>query len=516
MQASHIRDRRTAEEIAQRISSAKLNAVFILVYYWGGKSFFLTDHAPPYYDNITEEDLFLHFINECHKRGIKVYARFSNGQEGGKGTDGVLHNYPEWQIENIFNERKRWFDLGKDEVRELQIRLLNDLLNTYPLDGIQLDYIRFPSNEYCYCEICRKNFRDAYGIDPVELHYALPTSFNIASVPLQKSSGAKVIVRFDNGIPAIAFKEQGRGWLILLNWRINKSSSPFFLKVLQNSLQKSPTVYIPLPCKELGYEEEGFGEILRILRNARIDYTLIKNIEEIKTEDTLLLLPALERINERFIAELEKFLLSGNKIIVSLGKNGIKEGRGYERLLGMEGRGRPMNGYHSLLPVENHPCVPVFQEDRQKRRKLMEEWANFRKEMVSSLVRKFYEKIKAFNHALLLSAAVFYNKNSAERVLQDWYSWLDRGIVDFVAPMAYVDDARLISAVKEWRGYDPDLQRIIPGLSIYQVKNGKEIPKDKKSVLRQLKIIRDAGARGFILFSLPFLTEDLAQELAKL
>jgi hypothetical protein len=82
--------------------------------------------------------------------------------------------------------------------------------------------------------------------------------------------------------------------------------------------------------------------------------------------------------------------------------------------------------------------------------------------------------------------------------------------------MAYVDDARLISALREWKQADPNLEKIIPGLSLYEVKNGKEVGKDYRKVVRQIELIRREGARGFILFSLPFLTDDLVKYLSSL
>lgn len=516
MQATHIKDKKTAEQIAQKIASAKLNSVFILVYYWGGKSFFRTDHAPHLNDTINKEDLFRYFIEECHKRGIKVFARISNGHEGARGTDGILSDHPQWQIQNIYGERRRWFDLGKKDVKELQMKLLSDLLNNYPVDGIQLDYIRFPSPDYCYCEECRGDFQNYYHIDPIELYYALPISLYLVSVPLQKITGAKVIARFENGTPAITFKEHELGWLLFFNWQINRSSLPLFLQILRNALEGHKRVYIPLPRKELGYEEDGFAEILKALKNARIDLKMIGRFEDIEVGNSLLLLPALQRLGDKVVDELKNFLSTGGEIIVSLGREGIIGGRGWETLLGIGERGRALKGYYSIIPVENHPLLPVFPDTPQKRRELIVKWADFRKELITSLVGEFYKKLKVFNSGHLLSAAVFYNRSSAEGVLQDWYKWLESGIIDFVAPMAYVDDKRLRSALKEWKGYDPTLEKIIPGLSIYQVKNGKEVPKGKQAVLRQIKIIKDEGARGFILFSLPFLTEDLARELAKL
>jgi len=516
MQATQIRDKRTAEEIAQRISSAKLNAVFVLVYYWGGKSFFRTDYAPLVDNNAKGDDLFLYFIEECHKRGIKVYARLSNGMEGAMGNDGMLTRYPAWQIENIRGEKMRWFDLGKREVREFQIQLLSDLLKNYPVDGVQLDYIRFPSLDYCYCEECRMNFKSSYEIDPIDLFSALPASFNISSTPFVKPTQARVIARFENGVPAITLRESNPGWLLLFNWQIDGDSLPFFLQSIRKATEEGEGIYIPLSRRGLAYEEKGFGEIIKALKTAGIAWKMVGAFADVYPENSILLLPAVEKMEDSLSAELENFLSKGGKIIVTLGKGGIREGRGYERLLGVEEKGRSMSGRHLINVVEEHHLIPIFPGSPQQRRHLLAQWIDFRKGLVTSFVEEIYNKTKEINSSLLLSAAVFYNKSAAEGVLQDWYNWLNRGIVDFIAPMAYVNDDRLTSALREWKSYDPDFERIVPGLSIYQVKNGKEVPKDREAVKRQIRIIKEGGARGFILFSLPFLTEDLARELSRL
>ena len=46
MQATQIKDEKTAELIAERIASAKLNSVFVLVFFWGREKFFQNGLRP--------------------------------------------------------------------------------------------------------------------------------------------------------------------------------------------------------------------------------------------------------------------------------------------------------------------------------------------------------------------------------------------------------------------------------------------------------------------------------------
>lgn len=514
MQATQIKDERTAELIVERIASAKLNAVFVLVFYWGGKSFFKTELAPLAYDPANDSDLFSYFIEQCHRRGIKVFARFSNGLVGGKAGEGILAQNPQWQIENKEGVRSRWFDLGKREVRDFQLGLISELLNKYPVDGVQLDYIRFPSRDYCYCEECRDFFKKLYNLDPLSLPYALPTRFLVTSTPLTHLCGAKLLARLDNGVPGITIREYGDGFLLLLNWQIDNNSVQLFLDILRRAVEGKKIVILS-PRAEVGYDEHGYGLILQILRRANLKWEMVKEVSECNPKETLLLFPALKRLRGTLCDDIGKFLNTGGRAIVSLSKEGI-EGKECNELLGVCGKGRKLKGNHILIPLQEHPLIPVLQGGEGERREIWGKWVDFRKELITSFVKEVYQLTKRMSNALLLSAAVFYNKASAERVLQDWYGWLDMGIVDFVAPMAYVDDARLLSALKEWKQADPNLEKIIPGLSIYEMRNGREVAKDYRKVVKQIELIRKEGARGFILFSLPFLTDDLVKYLSSL
>ncbi|MBC7326617.1 family 10 glycosylhydrolase [bacterium] len=515
MQATQIRDRESAEKIAQRIASAKLNAVFVLVYYWGGKSFFRTDYAPLAQENLKDDDLFYYFVQECHKRGIKVFARFSNGQEGGKGSDGILSLHPDWQIENAKGEKRRWFDLGKKEVRDFQLKLIADLLKDYPVDGVQLDYIRFPSNDYCYCEECRSGFRKIYGVDPLDLLYGIPISLSIHSKPLVKVVTAKVLARFDNGTPAITIKENSsKGWLLFFNWTVDENSFPLFSRTLWRALEGEGTILIPLQRNGLSYDKENFQLMLKLLKEGGYKWGMLGELKQLDPNNLVVLIPGLETIGEDVSKDLEEFVNKGGRVIVTLGRRGIK-GSSIEDILGVSGLSDVMRGKHYILPVETHPLIPMF-SDNNERRKLIEEWLSYRKALITSFVEEVFRMLKGHSDSLQLSAAVFYNKISADRVLQDWYNWIEEEIVDFLAPMAYVDDGRLLSAIKEWKRYDPELKRIIAGLSIYKVVRGREVSKGKNEVMRQLEILKREGAKGFILFSLPFLTDELVKELAKL
>lgn len=69
-------------------------------------------------------------------------------------------------------------------------------------------------------------------------------------------------------------------------------------------------------------------------------------------------------------------------------------------------------------------------------------WVDWRMRQVSDLVRRIAATALEIRPSLKLSAAVMASPTTArDTYLQDWPGWLEKGYVDFVGPMNYVDDA---------------------------------------------------------------------------
>ena len=140
----------------------------------------------------------------------------------------------------------------------------------------------------------------------------------------------------------------------------------------------------------------------------------------------------------------------------------------------------------------------------------MAKWAEFRKLGVTELVRDVYRRAKGQKPNVQVSAAVFNSLESADSVYQDWPRWLREKTIDFVVPMAYTaDTAELSRQIGEWKTIDPQLQRIIPGLSIYQETAGQTITRDLDLIRSQHQLCLRQGAHGNMYFSLQYLSDPL-------
>ncbi len=90
----------------------------------------------------------------------------------------VLSRYPNWADQStrggIFPpENKPFLDPANPEVQDYLIRLYREILTRYDVDGLQLDYIRYPRQSgwhtASYGEASRAGFRQLTGIDPTQI-----------------------------------------------------------------------------------------------------------------------------------------------------------------------------------------------------------------------------------------------------------------------------------------------------------------------------------------------------------
>ncbi len=126
-------------------------------------------------------------LEEAHPRGIRVHAWMNAYLVWSSGTppEGhVIRTHPQWIAVDARGEsmldmgRERmeaeltegvYLDPGNPEVVRHLLRVVEEVIARYPVDGIHLDYIRYPEMDVGYGEAMRAAFRAGHGVDPVEL-----------------------------------------------------------------------------------------------------------------------------------------------------------------------------------------------------------------------------------------------------------------------------------------------------------------------------------------------------------
>ena len=113
-------------------------------------------------------------IDEAHKHGMEVHPWvwvFRAGHTGDKG--GILPQHPDWAMVDKdggdLADNSFWLDPCNAAVRRTLLGAYRELAEKYPIDGIQLDYIRFPDTDFGYNSDCRAKFKAQYGIDPIDI-----------------------------------------------------------------------------------------------------------------------------------------------------------------------------------------------------------------------------------------------------------------------------------------------------------------------------------------------------------
>lgn len=182
------------------IQKTGINEVFLETYYHGYtiypsqvmKNYGLTVQNPKFlmYDPLKT------YIDEAHKRGMKIHVWFESFYIGNNNPESdyksILSVYPMWGNRNLANyeegkyvthrvEHNGYFlDPANPEVVEFLAALINEIQTKYKIDGINLDYTRYPTSQkstvpnyeqsnWGYTEAARKEFMELYEIDPVEI-----------------------------------------------------------------------------------------------------------------------------------------------------------------------------------------------------------------------------------------------------------------------------------------------------------------------------------------------------------
>ncbi|HEV7664643.1 MAG TPA: family 10 glycosylhydrolase [Chloroflexota bacterium] len=145
------------------------------------------------------------------------------------------------------------------------------------------------------------------------------------------------------------------------------------------------------------------------------------------------------------------------------------------------------------------------------------QWVAWRRDQVSSLVRRIYTEAKALKPRVAVTAAVIAWGNGPQSpddwqrqapyasVLQDWHAWLQEGIVDYLLPMDYYRETAQqgpwFDTWTQWQVSHPGIRGVVLGLGSYL--------NTADGALAQLGRARALGGLGVALYSYAVPTRDL-------
>lgn len=132
-------------------------------------------------------DVLKAYIDECHKYGIEIHGwmpcfRVSHGSTTNSKL-AVSTLKPEWLQKaksgtvEVGDTKGLFFNPALPEVCDFLLEFYRYILETYALDGFQLDYIRYPfatGEDFGYDDYTRNAFKEKHGTDPMELTTSSP------------------------------------------------------------------------------------------------------------------------------------------------------------------------------------------------------------------------------------------------------------------------------------------------------------------------------------------------------
>lgn len=106
-------------------------------------------------------------IEEGHKRNMKIHSIFYPGHE--VNPEKEMSEHPGWLIRNMDGTICPNFNIALPEVRQYWVDRVSMALK-YEIDGIHLDYIRFPVNQhFSYDSLTCSMFKKEFGYTPLEV-----------------------------------------------------------------------------------------------------------------------------------------------------------------------------------------------------------------------------------------------------------------------------------------------------------------------------------------------------------
>ncbi len=180
---SQKRNREDIAEFLERAKNSNFNVIIPEVFFKGlsiipDNNYFKQD---PRFKNWQEDPLQV-LIEEAHKRGIEVHAWVWVFNENTLGKAGrLLQENPNWANKDkdgniVTYHNSTWLSPSRKDVRKYLQKRYQYLAVNYNLDGINLDYIRFP-----------EEYRASFGFDEHTINlFAEKTGFDILDIENNK------------------------------------------------------------------------------------------------------------------------------------------------------------------------------------------------------------------------------------------------------------------------------------------------------------------------------------------
>jgi uncharacterized lipoprotein YddW (UPF0748 family) len=183
------------KSIAQALYKAKqhnFNMVFVQVV-GRGDAFYESSILPQIYSFYDSDgngfDPLEYAVELGHRLGLEVHAWVNvyyvwSSYKPPRSSNHVYYTHPEWMMvdnygrsimDYTFEEKKQagvegnYLSPGNPSVRHFLRSVVKEIVDKYDVDGIHLDYVRYPAPQFSFDPVSRARFEKEYRVDPLAL-----------------------------------------------------------------------------------------------------------------------------------------------------------------------------------------------------------------------------------------------------------------------------------------------------------------------------------------------------------
>ncbi len=133
---------------------------------WGGVAFYKSDILPVSSSVNERGDQIASCLAACKKYGVECHIWKVNYNMGW-ATDQTfvtqMKRAGRTQVSFDGSSNDRWLCPSHPENQTLEIESMVEVARKYGVDGLHFDYIRYPGNDTCFCDGCRRRFEVTLG-----------------------------------------------------------------------------------------------------------------------------------------------------------------------------------------------------------------------------------------------------------------------------------------------------------------------------------------------------------------
>lgn len=529
-----------ADELIARCQRARLNLILPNVMVYQTVAFQSSRFAGKVLA-AKQFDPLAYLIRRCRAADIRIEPWCCVYYEGAR-QDRTEPLHPQWTVRSFAGRpfSQNFLSPAHPEVNPYLLAVIKDLL-AYDIDGIHLDYIRYPGGAFDYSDAARRAFQAAKGFDPQDFldhpERIVPAAEEKFPVRvLQPNSHAERVWETTAIERTLDQARLGYAFVSESPENLDRLRTPGLLIVCSYSEIPADMIaalerYVARGGNLLWAEPPGRDLAESAALRELLGLTATRGLGARRVALQPPADPALARALPAtpFRVDYTSALVPGG------GSSAARYDDGQiAAVLNRHGRGRVLTlGFHlmkSTSPVVatiSREIVHWFKTEAgaglddplaPKRA----EWFTWRGDRVTELVRDLSAAAKAKNPKLVISSSGGPSPFEFFSCYRDAGRWLAEGINDELFPMNYTTDPVALGEMLTLQTASAPANcrsRIFPGLQLYhkRVVDGKTVTEslDAGIVIRQLEVVREHGYQGFCLFASDYLSDNLINALGQ-